>query len=84
MRFQPDLVRFGPAQRGRFTPVIVEPGRGTPGDYLTDKMPAVNTLLGGELAWRQHEGAHTNVANFPAFYERAGRCIASPGLTRKK
>jgi hypothetical protein len=57
---------------------------GTPGDYLTDKMPSVNTLIGGELAWRQHDGGHTNVPNFPAFFEWAGRYIASPGLTRKK
>ena len=31
---------------------------GTPGDYLTDKMPPVNKLIGGELAWRQHDGGH--------------------------
>jgi hypothetical protein len=57
---------------------------GTPGDYLTDKMPAVNTLIGGELAWRQHDGGHTNIPNFPAFYEWASRYISSPGLTKKK
>jgi hypothetical protein len=57
---------------------------GTPGDYLTDRMPAVNTLIGGELAWRQHGGGHTNVPNFPTFFEWAGRYIPAPGLTRKK
>lgn len=57
---------------------------GTPGDYLTDKMPAVNTLIGGELAWRQHDGGHTNVPNFPAFFEWAGRYISTPGLTKEK
>jgi hypothetical protein len=57
---------------------------GTPGDYLTDKMPAVNTLMGGELAWRQHDGGHTNVPNFPAFFEWAGRYISTPGLAGKK
>jgi hypothetical protein len=56
---------------------------GTPGDYLTDKMPPVNALIGGELAWRQHDGGHTNVPNFPAFYEWAGRYITSPGLSKK-
>jgi hypothetical protein len=56
---------------------------GTPGDYLTDKIPAVNTLIGGELAWRQHDGGHTNVPNFPAFYEWAGRYISTPGLSKK-
>jgi hypothetical protein len=57
---------------------------GTPGDYLTDKMPAVNTLIGGELAWRQHDGGHTNVPNFPAFFEWAGRYLSTPGLLKKK
>jgi hypothetical protein len=57
---------------------------GTPGDYLTDKMPEVNQRIGGELAWRQHDGGHTNVPNFPAFYEWAGRYISSPGLIKKK
>jgi hypothetical protein len=57
---------------------------GTPGDYLTDKMPPLNTLIGGELAWRQHDGGHTNVPNFPAFFEWAGRCISTPGLLKQK
>jgi lysophospholipase L1-like esterase len=56
----------------------------TPGDYLTDKMPPVNTLIGGELAWRQHDGGHTNVPNFPAFFEWAGRYVAAPGITGTK
>lgn len=55
----------------------------TPGDYLTDKMPPVNTLIGGELAWRQHDGGHTNIPNFPAFFEWAGRYISTPGLAKK-
>ena len=57
---------------------------GTPGDYLIDQMPAVNTVIGGELAWRQHDGGHTNVPNFPAFFEWAGRYISTPGLLKKK
>jgi hypothetical protein len=57
---------------------------GTAGDYLTDPMPAVNTLIGGELAWRQHDGGHTNVPNFPTFYDWAGGYIATPGLEKKK
>ena len=57
---------------------------GTPGNYLTDEMPPVGTLIGGELAWRQHSGGHTNVPNFPAFYEWAGRYISTPGLSKKK
>jgi hypothetical protein len=33
---------------------------GTPGDYLTDPMPPVDQLIGGDLAWRQHSGGHTS------------------------
>jgi hypothetical protein len=72
-------VLAGPAYR-----LLGKKDLGTPGDYLTDKMPAVNTLIGGELAWRQHDGGHTNVPNFPAFYEWAGRYISTPGLDRKE
>lgn len=63
-------VLAGPAYR-----LLGKRDLGTPGDYLTDRMPAVNTIIGGELAWRQHDGGHTNVPNFPAFYEWAGRYI---------
>jgi hypothetical protein len=72
-------VLAGPAYR-----LLGKKDLGTPGDYLTDKMPAVNTLIGGELAWRQHSGGHTNVPNFPTFFEWAGRSITTPGLTRRK
>jgi acetyl esterase/lipase len=72
-------VLAGPAYR-----LLGKKDLGTPGDYLTDKMPPVNELIGGELAWRQHDGGHTNVPNFPAFYEWAGRYISSPGLNKKK
>jgi hypothetical protein len=72
-------VLAGPAYR-----LLGKKDLGTPGNYLTDKMPAVNTLIGGELAWRQHDGGHTNVPNFPAFYEWAGGYISTPGLTKKK
>jgi hypothetical protein len=72
-------VLAGPAYR-----LLGKKDLGTPGDYLTDKMPPVNTLKGGELAWRQHDGGHTNVPNFPAFYEWAGRSIPTPGLDKKK
>ena len=34
---------------------------GTTDDYRTEKMPAVNVrMLGGQLAWRQHDGGHTD------------------------
>jgi hypothetical protein len=69
----------GPAYR-----LLGKKGFGTPDNYLTEKMPPVNTLVGGELAWRQHGGGHTNVPNFPAFFEWAGRHISSPGIRGKK
>lgn len=53
---------------------------GTPGDYLTDPMPPVGTLIGGELAWRQHEGGHTSGPNWPAFFEWVGQYIKAPPL----
>src|SRR5208282_2595528 len=36
---------------------------GTPGNYLTDPMPPLNTFIGGDLAWRQHSGGHTDAPN---------------------
>jgi hypothetical protein len=72
-------VLAGPAYR-----LLGKKDLGTPRDYLTAKMPPVNALIGGELAWRQHSGGHTNVPNFPAFYEWAGRYISTPGLRKKK
>jgi lysophospholipase L1-like esterase len=71
-------VLAGPAYR-----LLGKKDLGTPGDYLTDKMPAVNTLIGGELAWRQHDGGHTNVPNFPAFFDWAGRYITTPGSIKQ-
>jgi hypothetical protein len=66
-------VLAGPAYR-----LLGKKDLGTPGDYLTDMMPPVNTLIGGELAWRQHDGGHTNTPNFPTFFDWAGRTIV-PG-----
>jgi hypothetical protein len=52
---------------------------GTPGDYLTDPMPPVNTgLLDGELAWRQHDGGHTDAPNWPYFIKWADKFLAPP------
>lgn len=53
---------------------------GTPGDYLTDPMPAVNQLIGGELAWRQHDGGHEVTPNWPTFFEWASRYVPAPPL----
>jgi lysophospholipase L1-like esterase len=51
---------------------------GTPGDYLTDPMPPVNQLIGGELAWRQHDGGHEATPNWPTFFEWVSRYISAP------
>jgi hypothetical protein len=41
-------------------------------DYKTAKMPGVNLgLLEGALAWRQHDGGHTDGPNIPHFIEWA-------------
>ena len=37
-------------------------------NYATEKMPRVNEgLLDGDLAWRQHDGGHTDAPNIPHF-----------------
>ncbi len=52
---------------------------GTPGNYLTDPMPPINTtLLEGDIAWRQHDGGHTDAPNWPAFLQWGDRYIHSP------
>jgi hypothetical protein len=52
---------------------------GTPGNYLADAMPPLNTaLIEGELAWRQHDGGHTDAPNWPTFLEWANRYIHGP------
>lgn len=44
------------------------------GDYLTAKMPPVNYgLLDGQLAWRQHDGGHTDAPNMKYFIEWADK-----------
>jgi len=41
---------------------------GTSDDYNTEKMPPVNVgVLDGQLAWRQHDGGHTDGPNWKYF-----------------
>ena len=43
-------------------------------DYTTAKMPPVNVgLLDGQLAWRQHDGGHTDAPNWKYFIPWADR-----------
>ncbi len=49
-------------------------GLGVPDDYHTAKMPPVNTgLLDGQLAWRQHDGGHTDAPNMKYFIQWADK-----------
>jgi lysophospholipase L1-like esterase len=49
-------------------------GLGVSDDYRVAKMPPVNTgLLGGELAWRQHDGGHEDRSNMSFFISWANR-----------
>ena len=65
-------VAAGPAYR-----LLGKRDLGTPGNYLTDPMPPVGQLIGGELAWRQHSGGHSVAENWPAFVEWASQFIKS-------
>jgi lysophospholipase L1-like esterase len=50
---------------------------GVPDDWRSARMPPVNTgLLGGELAWRQHDGGHTDAPNWKYFLPWADRHFA--------
>jgi lysophospholipase L1-like esterase len=45
-------------------------------DYHTAKMPPVNAgLLDGQLAWRQHDGGHTDAPNWKYFIPWADRWL---------
>ena len=47
-------------------------------DYKTEKMPAVNVgLLDGQLAWRQHDGGHTDGPNWKYFIPWADKFLAA-------
>jgi len=49
---------------------------GVSNDYHTEKMPPVNTgLLDGQLAWRQHDGGHTDAPNVKYFIQWADKNI---------
>jgi len=46
------------------------------GDYHTAKMPPVNEgHLAGQLAWRQHDGGHTDAPNMKYFIQWANKFI---------
>ncbi|HXC58556.1 MAG TPA: hypothetical protein VN645_04515, partial [Steroidobacteraceae bacterium] len=48
-------------------------------DYHSEKMPPVNSgLLEGRLAWRQHDGGHTDAPNWKYFIPWASQQLKSP------
>ncbi len=51
---------------------------GVPDDYLHARLPPIESgLLDGHLAWRQHDGGHTDAPNFPSFLAWADRQFAT-------
>lgn len=51
-------------------------GLGRSDNYRTEKMPPVNEgLLDGQLAWRQHDGGHTDGPNWKYFIPWADRML---------
>jgi hypothetical protein len=50
----------------------------TAGAYRTLPMPPVGQLVGGTLAWRQHDGGHTDAPNVATFL-RWARTVLPPG-----
>ncbi len=51
--------------------------KGLEEDYHTAKMPPVNEgLLDGQLAWRQHDGGHTDAPNMKYFIQWAAKFMA--------
>jgi lysophospholipase L1-like esterase len=66
-------VAAGPAYR-----LLGKRDLGTPGNYLTDPMPPIGQLIGGELAWRQHSGGHSVAENWPSFIEWVSQFIKTP------
>jgi hypothetical protein len=49
---------------------------GVSNDYMKEKMPPMLTdMLNGELAWRQHDGGHTDAPNFKSFIPWASKFL---------
>ncbi|HWI90030.1 MAG TPA: hypothetical protein VNT20_02100 [Flavisolibacter sp.] len=49
---------------------------GVSNDYMKEKMPPMLTdMLNGELAWRQHDGGHTDAPNFKLFIPWASKFL---------
>lgn len=66
-----------PLQLGRlFINCWVQKILGVSNDYMKEEMPPVLTgLLEGQLAWRQHDGGHTDAPNFETFIPWASKLV---------
>jgi hypothetical protein len=54
-------------------------GLGVSDDWRNEPMPPINTsLLEGDLAWRQHDGGHTDAPNMKWFIKWADREMGRP------
>ena len=57
---------------------------GVSDDYMKEKMPAVNVdVLDGQLAWRQHDGGHTDGPNWKHFIPWADRFLKHSSSVRR-
>ena len=58
---------------------------GVSDDYTKEKMPAVNVgLLDGQLAWRQHDGGHTDGPNWKYFIPWADKFLEHTPAGRRR
>jgi len=54
-------------------------------DYMKERMPPVNAgLLDGQLAWRQHDGGHTDGPNWAHFIPWADRLLNTATVPRMR
>lgn len=61
---------------GRVFTLLGAKGLDIEGDYHTAKMPPMNEAhLAGQLAWRQHDGGHTDAPNMKYFIQWADKFI---------
>jgi hypothetical protein len=56
-------------------------GYGDLKDWVHAPLPPVGTLVGGELAFRQHSGGHAAGPNFQTFFQWIGQYIKSPAAS---
>jgi len=66
-------------QAGKVFRLLGAQDLGVGDDYQHAKMPAIGvSMLDGRLAWRQHEGGHTDVPNFKYFIGWADKFMNRP------